>query len=49
MPVLAEKKRLNTLSGRAIFSVLLFQDLLVAPLLFVISMFSADSGDAGRA
>ncbi len=43
VPVLAEKKRLNTLSGRAIFSVLLFQDLLVAPLLFVIAMFSADA------
>jgi len=38
MPVLAEKKRLNSYSGRAIFSVLLFQDLLVAPLLLVLSM-----------
>ena len=43
VPVLAEKKRLNTLSGRAIFSVLLFQDLLVAPLLFVIAMFGAEA------
>lgn len=40
VPVLAESRRLNTLSGRAIFSVLLFQDLLVAPLLFMVSMFS---------
>jgi CPA2 family monovalent cation:H+ antiporter-2 len=45
VPVLAEKKRLNITSGRAIFSVLLFQDLLVAPLLFVISLFS-DEPDA---
>jgi CPA2 family monovalent cation:H+ antiporter-2 len=40
VPVLAEKRRLNILSGRAIFSVLLFQDLLVAPLLFMVSMVS---------
>ncbi len=40
VPVLAEKKKLNTFSGRAIFSVLLFQDLLVAPLLLVLSMSS---------
>jgi CPA2 family monovalent cation:H+ antiporter-2 len=45
MPVLAEKKRLNSFSGRAIFSVLLFQDLLVAPLLLVMSM----SAEGGRA
>jgi len=43
VPVLAEKKRLNSYSGRAIFSVLLFQDLLVAPLLLVMSM-SAEGG-----
>jgi len=43
VPVLAEKKRLNSFSGRAIFSVLLFQDLLVAPLLLVMSM--AAEGD----
>jgi CPA2 family monovalent cation:H+ antiporter-2 len=41
VPVLAEKRRLNTLSGRAIFSVLLFQDLLVAPILFATSQFGA--------
>ncbi len=39
VPALAERKRLNTMSGRAIFSVLLFQDLLVAPILFVVSLF----------
>jgi monovalent cation:H+ antiporter-2, CPA2 family len=43
VPVLAEKKRLNITSGRAIFSVLLFQDLLVAPLLFVISLFGDEA------
>jgi CPA2 family monovalent cation:H+ antiporter-2 len=43
VPVLAEKKRLNVTSGRAIFSVLLFQDLLVAPLLFVISLFGDEA------
>jgi CPA2 family monovalent cation:H+ antiporter-2 len=40
VPTLAESRRLNTLTGRAIFSVLLFQDLLVAPLLFMVSMLS---------
>jgi CPA2 family monovalent cation:H+ antiporter-2 len=48
VPVLAERRRLNTLSGRAIFSVLLFQDLLVAPILFVVSMFGgAPEAQAG--
>ena len=41
VPVLAERRRLNTLSGRAIFSVLLFQDLLVAPILFMTSQFGS--------
>ncbi|WP_374547226.1 cation:proton antiporter, partial [Rhodoblastus sp.] len=47
VPVLAESRRLNTLSGRAIFSVLLFQDLLVAPLLFMVSMLS-DTADTAN-
>ena len=38
MPVLAEQKRLNLTVGRATFSVLLFQDLAVAPILFTISV-----------
>lgn len=38
IPVLAERKRLSTTTGRAAFSVLLFQDLMVAPLLFAVSM-----------
>jgi CPA2 family monovalent cation:H+ antiporter-2 len=46
VPVLAEKKRLAILSGRAIFAVLLFQDLLVAPLLFMISMLGPQSQHA---
>jgi CPA2 family monovalent cation:H+ antiporter-2 len=38
IPVLAEQKRLNTAAGRAGFSALLFQDLLVAPILFAIAV-----------
>ena len=38
IPVLAERKRLNSAAGRATFSVLLFQDLAVAPLLFMTTM-----------
>lgn len=38
MPVLSERKRLHSTAGRSIFSVLLFQDLIAAPLLFAISM-----------
>ncbi|WP_262031094.1 cation:proton antiporter [Microvirga sp. Mcv34] len=38
IPVLAERKRLNTAPGRASFSALLFQDLLVAPILFAIAV-----------
>ncbi len=47
VPVMAESRRLNTLSGRAAFSILLFQDLLVAPLLFMISMLAAHSDEGG--
>ena len=38
MPVLSERKRLGTGAGRAIFAILLFQDLMVAPLLFMVSL-----------
>src|SRR6516165_5392879 len=41
IPVLAERKRLGTMGGRTIFSVLLFQDLMVAPLLFMVSVVGA--------
>lgn len=38
MPVLAERRRLGSPAGRAMFSILLFQDLMVAPLLFMVAM-----------
>src|SRR3954471_20905345 len=41
IPILAEQKRLNTPVGRASFSVLLFQDLAVAPVLFAIGVLGA--------
>ena len=44
MPVLSDRKRLNTTAGRAVFAILLFQDLMVAPLLFMVSMLDARSG-----
>jgi monovalent cation:H+ antiporter-2, CPA2 family len=44
IPVLADRKRLATTSGRTIFSVLLFQDLMVAPLLFLVTILGARHG-----
>ena len=41
IPELIERKRMKTAAGRTIFSVLLFQDLLVAPLLFMVSILGA--------
>ncbi|WP_297299055.1 cation:proton antiporter [uncultured Methylovirgula sp.] len=41
LPVLADRKRLGTSAGRTIFSVLLFQDLMVAPLLFLVTILGA--------
>lgn len=41
VPLLAGQKRLNAPTGRAAFSVLLFQDLAVAPVLFTISAVDA--------
>lgn len=46
VPVLAERRHLNSAAGRTAFSVLLFQDLAVAPLLFTVSALSK-SRDAG--
>lgn len=46
IPVLIDRKRLATTAGRAAFAVLLFQDLMVAPLLFAISM-AGESGNGG--
>lgn len=45
IPVLAEQKRLNTAAGRASFSALLFQDLLVAPILFAIAVLDTSKPD----
>ncbi|MBL8588924.1 MAG: cation:proton antiporter [Methylobacteriaceae bacterium] len=42
IPVLAENRRLNTGAGRVAFSVLLFQDLAVAPLLVMAALLSGD-------
>ncbi len=44
LSVLSERKRLNRTAGRAAFSVLLFQDLMVAPLLFMVPLLDAKSG-----
>jgi monovalent cation:H+ antiporter-2, CPA2 family len=50
VPVLAEQRRLNSPTGRASFSVLLFQDLAVAPVLFTIAVLGArQSGGLGAA
>ncbi len=38
MPALADAKRLHSVSGRAIFSILLFQDLAVAPILVALTL-----------
>ena len=44
VPVLAERKRLGSPAGRTAFSVLLFQDLAVAPLLFAVAALAAPGG-----
>jgi CPA2 family monovalent cation:H+ antiporter-2 len=44
LPSLAERKRLNSTAGRASFAVLLFQDLAVALLLFMVTMLGAREG-----
>lgn len=50
IPVLAAERRLNTPTGRASFSVLLFQDLAVAPVLFTIGVLGTrQSGGLGLA
>lgn len=45
IPVLAERKRLGTSAGRTVFSVLLFQDLMVAPLLVLVTVLGLRGGD----
>ena len=50
VPVLAARKRLHTPTGRSTFSVLLFQDLAVAPILFSIGVLgSGQQGNMGLA
>ncbi len=50
VPVLAAQKRLSSPVGRASFSVLLFQDLAVAPVLFTITVLGArETGNLGVA
>jgi len=44
MPILTEQKRQHSLAGRTTFSVLLFQDLAVAPILITIAVLGAQSG-----
>ena len=44
IPVMAERKRLGTAAGRTVFSVLLFQDLMVAPLIFLVTMLTIRTG-----
>jgi CPA2 family monovalent cation:H+ antiporter-2 len=46
MPILAEQKRQHALAGRATFSVLLFQDLAVAPILITLSILGRGGDDA---
>ncbi|MCH9809227.1 MAG: cation:proton antiporter [Alphaproteobacteria bacterium] len=47
MQLLIEKKRLATPVGRASFSILLFQDLAVVPILFLTTLFGTGNGDGG--
>jgi CPA2 family monovalent cation:H+ antiporter-2 len=44
MPILAEQKRQHSLAGRATFSVLLFQDLAVAPILVTLTLLGRRAG-----
>jgi K+:H+ antiporter len=47
--VLSEEKRLNTLTGRTCFAILLFQDLAVVPVLFAIGALDPANRAAGAA
>ena len=50
LPSLSERHRLNSAAGRASFAILLFQDLAVAPLLFMLPLLAARPGtDVGLA
>ena len=45
MPILAEQKRQHSQAGRATFSVLLFQDLAVAPILITLAVVGRQDGE----
>ncbi len=45
MPILAEQKRQHAMAGRATFSVLLFQDLAVAPILITLAILAQRSDE----
>jgi CPA2 family monovalent cation:H+ antiporter-2 len=45
MPILTDQKRQHALAGRATFSVLLFQDLAVAPILVTLALFNGSPED----
>jgi CPA2 family monovalent cation:H+ antiporter-2 len=47
IPVLAERRRLHTGAGRTAFAILLFQDLMVAPLLFTVSILGSSHPHGG--
>src|SRR5215212_1760326 len=47
--VLSEEKRLNTTTGRSSFAILLFQDLAVVPVLFVLGAVGNNASAAGHA
>jgi CPA2 family monovalent cation:H+ antiporter-2 len=47
IPTLVELRRLGTAAGRAAFAVLLAQDLMVAPMLFMVSMLGTRGGGLG--
>ncbi|MFI4994899.1 MAG: cation:proton antiporter [Hyphomicrobiales bacterium] len=48
IPVLADRKRLNSAAGRAAFAVLLFQDLCVAPLLILVGALGRGAGQSSQ-
>jgi CPA2 family monovalent cation:H+ antiporter-2 len=48
IPTLVERRRLGAPAGRAAFAVLLAQDLMVAPMLFMVSMLGTRGGDFGE-
>jgi CPA2 family monovalent cation:H+ antiporter-2 len=48
VPVLSDQKRLHSPSGRTAFSVLLFQDLAVAPILVTLALVGGQAGVGGK-